>query len=179
MIDPNYLSHPSDLNVLREGLKLARSIGLTEPLNATITSELSPGANVTTDDQWNTFILGDFHTEYHPSCSCSMLPREQGGVVDAHLKVYGLDNVRVIDSSVFPIEWAAHMMAPTYGLAEQAADIIKAQYSTTGTGTSSSSSPSSTTTSRPNSGVALHPAYGLSSVLGSLCLAIFTANLYL
>lgn len=57
-----------------------------------------------------------------------MLPKEQGGVVDAHLRVYGLDNVRVVDSSIFPIEFAAHMMAPTYGLAEQAADMIKADY---------------------------------------------------
>jgi choline dehydrogenase-like flavoprotein len=63
VIDPNYLSHPSDLTVLREGLKLARSVGQTQPMNATITSELSPGANVTTDEQWNTFILNDIHTE--------------------------------------------------------------------------------------------------------------------
>jgi choline dehydrogenase-like flavoprotein len=145
VIDPHYMAHPSDLTILREGLKLARSIGMTEPLNSSITGELSPGANITTDDQWNAWILNDFHTEYHPSCSCSMLPQNQGGVVDAHLKVYGLNNVRVVDSSVFPIEWSAHMMAPTYGLAEQAAEIILNQYS----GSSSSSgvsSPTPTTT---------------------------------
>jgi len=63
VIDPNYLSHPSDLVILREGLKLARSIGQTQPMNASITNELSPGANVTTDDQWDAFILSDIHTE--------------------------------------------------------------------------------------------------------------------
>ncbi|KAG8950705.1 hypothetical protein FRC03_012785 [Tulasnella sp. 419] len=57
-----------------------------------------------------------------------MLPLDQGGVVDPNLKVYNLPNVRVVDSSVYPFEFAAHLMAVTYGLAEQAADIIRAQY---------------------------------------------------
>jgi choline dehydrogenase len=58
-----------------------------------------------------------------------MLPQSMGGVVDAKLRVYGVSNLRVVDASVFPIEWAAHMMAPTYGLAEKAAEIIAADYS--------------------------------------------------
>lgn len=58
-----------------------------------------------------------------------MLPQSLGGVVDAKLRVYGVSHLRVVDASVFPIEWAAHMMAPTYGLAEKAAEIIAADYS--------------------------------------------------
>jgi len=57
-----------------------------------------------------------------------MLPLEQGGVVDTDLRVYGLTNVRVADSSVFPMQFAAHLMEATYGLAEQAADIIRGEY---------------------------------------------------
>jgi hypothetical protein len=78
-----------------------------------------------------------------------MLPFELGGVVDPNLKVYGTANVRVADASVYPIQFAAHvryihftcchlpptdtffrdqLMAPTYGLAELAAEIIRAQY---------------------------------------------------
>lgn len=52
--------------------------------------------------------------EYHPSCSCSMLPLSQGGVVDAALKVYGVSNLRVADSSVYPIQFAAHLMVSLY-----------------------------------------------------------------
>lgn len=54
-----------------------------------------------------------------------MLPREQGGVVDANLRVYGLSNVRVADASVPPTALSTHLMASTYGLAEQAANIIR------------------------------------------------------
>ncbi|CAG7852255.1 SubName: Full=Related to Glucose oxidase {ECO:0000313/EMBL:CCA74335.1} [Serendipita indica DSM 11827] len=167
VIDPHYMANPADLTLLREGLKIARSIGQTEPLNASITGEQSPGANITSDADWDAWILNDFHTEYHPGCSCSMLPKDQGGVVDAHLKVYGLDNVRVVDSSVFPIEFAAHMMAPTYGLAEQAADIIKAQYSLAGSGNSGNGNGGSNGGSGSGNGGS-HPNSALPRITGSL-----------
>lgn len=62
-----------------------------------------------TDDDWNNWIPNQIGTEYHPSCSCAMLPLELGGVVDPNLKVYGLANVRVADASVYPIQFAAHV----------------------------------------------------------------------
>lgn len=95
--------------MLREGLKLARKIGQTPPLSSAILSEVSPGASVQSDDDWDAFAAQNFGTEFHPSCSCAMLPLEQGGVVDANLKVYGLANVRVADASVYPIQFAAHV----------------------------------------------------------------------
>lgn len=54
-----------------------------------------------------------------------MLPRDSGGVVDTKLIVYGTKNVRVVDSSIMPLQVAAHLMAPTYGIAEKAADIVR------------------------------------------------------
>lgn len=57
-----------------------------------------------------------------------MLPEEQGGVVDANLRVYGLANVRVADASVIPIALSTHLMSSTYGVAEQASDIIRQYY---------------------------------------------------
>ena len=72
-----------------------------------------------------------------------MLPREQGGVVDANLRVYGLANVRVADASVPPIALSTHLMASTYGIAEQAANIIRAFYDKTSVSSAASSGASS------------------------------------
>ena len=110
-IDPQYLSHAADAVILREGLKLARKIGTTAPLSAAIGAETTPGSSVQTDDEWDTWLAGTIGTEYHPSSSCAMLPRAQGGVVDADLKVYGLANVRVADASVLPLDVSAHVSA--------------------------------------------------------------------
>lgn len=124
-IDPKYLTLDVDLRLLREGHKLARRIGsaMTDVLGA----ESQPGAAAVTDDAgWDGFIRQNAGTEYHPSSSCSMLPREQGGVVDKNLLVYGTQNLRVIDASIAPTSVSAHLMTATYGIAEIGADIIKA-----------------------------------------------------
>lgn len=125
VIDPNYLAHPADVLVLREGLKLARKIGNTAPFSEYMTGEIQPGNAVSTDADWDAWLPGKISTEYHCSCSCSMMPIELGGVVGADLKVHGTENLRVVDASVFSIEYSAHLMAVTYGLAERAADLIK------------------------------------------------------
>lgn len=124
-INPNYLTQDVDLRLLREGHKLARRIG--EAMTDVLGAESQPGAAAVTDDAgWDGFIRQNAGTEYHPSSSCSMLPREKGGVVDKNLLVYGTSNLRVIDASIAPTSVSAHLMTATYGIAEIGADIIKA-----------------------------------------------------
>lgn len=94
---------------MRQGLKLARQLGSTAPLSTHLTGELNPGTAVETDTDWETWLAGQIGTEYHPTGSCAMLPLDQGGVVDANLRVYGLANVRVADASVFPLLFSAHV----------------------------------------------------------------------
>ncbi|GAM40240.1 hypothetical protein TCE0_038f12428 [Talaromyces pinophilus] len=142
VIDPNYMAFSADYEILRDGLKLARQLGNTEPLSGCLTAEISPGSKVTTDDDWLDWIREAAGTEFHPSSSCAMLPRNQGGVVDANLRVYGLSNVRVADASVVPIALSSHLMSSTYGVAEQAGNIIRAYY--TNTTTTGGSDPGST-----------------------------------
>lgn len=98
--------------MLREGIKLARTIGQTEPLSNSAIKEVFPGPSVQTDDDWDNWLRTVVGTEYHPGCTCAMLPLENGGVVDTNLIVYGTTNVRVADSSVFPIQFAAHVSIP-------------------------------------------------------------------
>lgn len=118
----------TDLEILREGLKLARRLGEASPLASSMTGETAPGSSVQTDQEWETWLAGQVSTEFHPSSTCAMLPLDQGGVVDANLRVYGLSNVRVADASVPPIVFSAHLMSSTYGLAEQASSMIRAFY---------------------------------------------------
>jgi len=63
IIDPAYLSHPADMALLREGLKMARRVGATAPLSSFIVEELAPSPNVTTDGDIENWLRGDAHTE--------------------------------------------------------------------------------------------------------------------
>ena len=75
---------------MREGLKMARRLGQAAPISGFLGKETSPGDGVNSDDEWNTWLKGAVGTEYHPTGSCAMLPKAQGGVVNAKLQVYGL-----------------------------------------------------------------------------------------
>ncbi|KAG9092232.1 hypothetical protein FS749_015900 [Ceratobasidium sp. UAMH 11750] len=63
VIDPNYLSHDADVLMLREGLKLARKLGQTQPLNGSIIEEVSPGSGIQTDDDWDGWLPEKVGTE--------------------------------------------------------------------------------------------------------------------
>ncbi|ESK93764.1 gmc oxidoreductase [Moniliophthora roreri MCA 2997] len=147
VIDPGYLTHDVDVTIMREGMKMARRLGQTEPISGFLGKETSPGDGVNSDEEWNNWLRGAVGTEYHPTGSCAMLSKAQGGVVNAKLQVYGLANVRVADASVYPFEFSSHLGAPTYALAEQAAALIRAHYNgLEESQKSSSDSPASTST---------------------------------
>ncbi|KAF8991165.1 GMC oxidoreductase-domain-containing protein [Cyathus striatus] len=126
VVDPQYFSHPADITVLRQGIKLTRTLGAAFQSLNLFGAETSPGTSVETDEDWESWLRKKgARTEYHPSSSCVMLPRTLGGVVDKRMKVHGVANVRVVDSSVYPFEFAAHLGSATYGLAELGAQLIK------------------------------------------------------
>lgn len=108
-IDPQYLSHAADRAMLRYGVKLARKIGATNPLKGVLGDEVNPGPAVATDDQIDAYVANGITTEFHPANTLAMLPLNQGGVVDAKLKIYGVQNVRAVDASIFPVQFAAHV----------------------------------------------------------------------
>ncbi|KAJ1598620.1 hypothetical protein NDA14_005282 [Ustilago hordei] len=108
IINPNYLQHQSDVELMRSGFQLARKIGQTAPLSSLVKAEAAPGAEVDSDEEWD-----------------NMLDEGDGGVVDEELRVYGTSNVRVVDASVVPISLSSHLMSATYAIAETAAELIK------------------------------------------------------
>ena len=79
-----------DIVTLRQGIKLARTIGSTAPFKDALGAEVTPGPDVQTDADIENWLRNTAGTEFHPCGACAMLPKAQGGVVDANLKVYGL-----------------------------------------------------------------------------------------
>ena len=125
LINPNYLEHEYDIQALVSALKNNRRIAQTYPLSQAWTSEYEPGLDVVqTDAQWRAYALNTTVTIYHPLGTCAMLPKKDGGVVDAQLKVYGTKNLRVVDASIIPVLISGHLQTAVLGIAEKAADII-------------------------------------------------------
>ncbi|KAJ7206921.1 hypothetical protein GGX14DRAFT_637247 [Mycena pura] len=89
---------------------------------------LAPSPDVKTDEEINEYINLASFTSYHPIGTAAMLAREEFGVVDPELLVYGTANLRVADASIIPVHISAHPQATVYAIAEKAADIIKAAW---------------------------------------------------
>ncbi|KAH6686310.1 hypothetical protein F5X68DRAFT_240578 [Plectosphaerella plurivora] len=124
--ESGFLSNPLDVTLLREGIRFARKIHAAPSIAALAPFEVAPGANVTADADLDAFIRGSAATLFHPCGTAKLGAREDGGVVDNDLKVYGVKGLRVVDASIMPIHPAAHSMTTVYAVAERAADLIKA-----------------------------------------------------
>lgn len=126
VIDPKYFSNEDDIRGIIEGAKFSRKIANTKPMAETWVTETEPGQNVQTDDQWRDFARKAVNSFYHPVGTCALLPKKDGGVVDANLRVYGTENLRVVDNSIIPVIPSAHIQTAAYGIAEVAAGLIVA-----------------------------------------------------
>ncbi|KAF9473528.1 alcohol oxidase [Pholiota conissans] len=130
----NYFSVPIDLDIQVAAARLTRKILTTAPLSSLSTGEQIPGSAVPdnasrgTDAAWQSWIKSKFDSVAHPVGTAAMMRRSLGGVVDAQLKVYDTTNVRVVDASMMPMQVSAHLSATLYGVAEKAADLIKASH---------------------------------------------------
>ncbi|KAG8163042.1 hypothetical protein KVR01_007520 [Diaporthe batatas] len=148
-IDPAYLSHPLDIEVLARHVRLVESVlaadtsksALASHLNQSPSAKRSPGLprgpaafgghEADGEEQEGlerarSYVRGSAVGAFHWTSSCAMLPRDKGGVVDPRLRVYGARGLRVVDASIFPLITRANTMATVYAVAERAAEIIKA-----------------------------------------------------
>jgi choline dehydrogenase len=121
----NYLSQPDDWIEMRACVRLTREIFAQAAFDRYRGREIQPGADVQTDEQIDAFIRAKVESAYHPSCSCKMgSPQDTLAVVDPETRVYGLEGLRVVDSSIMPSVTTGNLNAPTIMLAEKAADHI-------------------------------------------------------
>jgi len=125
LIDPAYLSDPRDLELLVRGFKLARRI-LEAPAFTPYRGRELFSAGVVSDADICALIRARAETIYHPVGTCRM-GRGDFAVVDASLKVHGVQGLRVVDASVMPTLIGGNTNAPTMMIAEKAADMIRDQ----------------------------------------------------
>ncbi|KAF9105055.1 hypothetical protein BGX27_009834 [Mortierella sp. AM989] len=130
LIDPNYLEDEFDLRVIAEMVRFMRRLGARISQDPECGGgECYPGTEkVPSDNQaiLEEFIRKDCNIYYHPTSTCHMgPPSDPLAVVDAHLNVYGIDRLRIVDASIMPKIPAAHTCAPVVMIAEKAADMIK------------------------------------------------------
>jgi choline dehydrogenase len=127
-IDPNYLAHPLDLQVLSQILLHLQQVARTPPLSNHLKDGglvFAPGFYELDESNVEAFARDSFSTEYHPMGTCPMGPRHEGGVVDERLRVHGTRNLRVVDASVFPLQVRGNLASLVYAVAERAADFVK------------------------------------------------------
>ena len=119
----NFLRSQYDLQALTAGMRLARSITQQPALAAYVAEELIPGAQVSSDAEFEASIRKNGVSNLHPVGTCRM-GADAEAVCDPRLRVNGIAGLRVVDASVMPSVPAGNTNAPTIMIAEKAADMI-------------------------------------------------------
>ncbi|WP_305462159.1 choline dehydrogenase [Photobacterium leiognathi] len=124
-IEFNYISTEQDKQDWRDCIRLTREIMAQSALDQYRGDEIQPGADVTSDQAIDQWVKENVESAYHPSCTCKMGDDDDVmAVLDPQCRVRGIENLRVVDSSIFPTIPNGNLNAPTIMVAEQAADFI-------------------------------------------------------
>jgi len=123
VIDQAYNATESDRRVMREGVRIARTIFAQEAFDEMRGEELAPGAAVQSDAEIDAHIRAQAEADYH-STSTARMGSDPLAVVDAQLKVHGLSGLRVVDASVMPHLPGGNTAIPVAMIAEKGADMI-------------------------------------------------------
>lgn len=123
-IRPNYLAEDADLAELVEGARILRRIAANPPLAGIIKREVLPGWAVESDADIAADIRARSGSVFHPCGTCAMGPDANGAVVDPRLKVHGVEGLRVVDASIFPLIPSGNINAPSIMVGERGADFI-------------------------------------------------------
>lgn len=123
LIDPNYLSHPDDLKVAADAIRLTRRIVASAALQAFTPEEYLPGKDLQTEQELYDAAARIGTTIFHPVGTCRM-GQDAEAVVDAQLRVHGVPGLRVADASIMPSIVSGNTCSPTLMIGEKAAQLI-------------------------------------------------------
>jgi choline dehydrogenase len=121
----NYMSHADDWTEMRACVRLTREIFAQEAFAPYRGREIAPGAEIVSDEAIDAFVRRHIESAYHPSCTCKMGAKDDAmAVVDPETRVYGIEALRVVDSSIMPSVTSGNLNAPTIMIGEKAGDLI-------------------------------------------------------
>jgi choline dehydrogenase len=126
LIQSNYLAEAEDRRVLLAGMKLARALLASKPLQPYYDHEAFPGPQIRTDDELLDTAKQRGTTIFHPAGTCRMGPAsDPTAVVDDQLRVHGMEGLRVVDASIMPMMISANLNASALMIGEKGADMIR------------------------------------------------------
>jgi choline dehydrogenase len=128
-IEANMLSHPDDLKAAIAAVELCREIGNSRALTPYAKREVMPGS--LKGAELENFVRDAARSTWHQTCTAKM-GRDSMSVVDANLKVYGIEHLRIADGSIMPRVTTGNTMAPCVIIGERAGEILKAEHKISG-----------------------------------------------
>jgi choline dehydrogenase-like flavoprotein len=123
LINPNFMGEEEDLKAAVEAVRAIRKVMDQASLTSVIEEELAPGPRIQTDEQIAEYAKQSVTTMWHPVGTCRM-GQDARAVVDARLRVRGVDGLRVIDASIMPNITSGNTNAPTQALARHATAML-------------------------------------------------------
>lgn len=124
LIDPNFLGHEDDIKISAEGVRISKEIFEQPALQKYIKKIHFPDENIKTQQDFENYARQYGRTSYHPTCTCKM-GKDNMAVVAPDLKVHGLENIRICDSSIMPSVVGSNTNAATIMIGEKASDMIR------------------------------------------------------
>lgn len=125
-MDPRYLSNDDDAQLFLRGMRISREIAAMPALQPLVVRETRPGPGVVDDAGMLAYIRETLQTSWHMVGTCKMGVDEMS-VVDPELRVRGIGNLRVIDSSICPTLPSSGTNVPTMAIAEKGAELLLAR----------------------------------------------------
>jgi choline dehydrogenase len=120
----NMFTEQADMDAMINAVRLVREMFQQDPLRDMIAEELEPGSDAQSDSELAHAIRQNAEHRHHAVGTCAMGTGENA-VLDAELRVRGIEGLRVADASVFPDDTSGNTNVPTMMVGEKAADLIR------------------------------------------------------